>query len=72
MTLKEFMDGGVCVFLTPDELLMISNALNEVCNGLDIPEFGTRMGVERDEALGLLKDVSELYDKAVALAGEGR
>ena len=27
-----------------DELLVVSNALNEVCNGIDVPEFHARIG----------------------------
>jgi hypothetical protein len=66
MELKEIQARGATVLLTPDEVLTISNALNEVCNGLDLPEFATRMGVEREDALSLLKDVSALYDKLAA------
>jgi hypothetical protein len=63
MKVKEANESGAWVFLTPDDLLMVSNALNEVCNGLDVPEFATRIGVERQEALGLLKNIGVLYDK---------
>ncbi len=63
MKLTEANDSGACVFLTPDELLIVSNALNEVCNGLDVPEFATRMGVEREEALHLLKSISSVFDE---------
>jgi len=70
MKLKELNASGAWVFLTEDELLMVSNALNEVCNGLDVPEFATRMGGEREEALSLLKNISSLYDK-IAKHDEG-
>ena len=69
MELKEIHTRGATVLLTTDELLTISNALNEVCNGIDLPEFATRMGVERAIAECLLKHVSALYDK-VALPSE--
>jgi len=55
--------------MTPEDLLMICNALNEVCNGLDIREFAIRMGAERAEALGLMKDFSALYDKIAVHSG---
>ena len=45
---------------TKDELVVVNNALNEVCNGLDIREFATRMGAEKPEVLKLLHRVSEV------------
>jgi hypothetical protein len=63
MEIKQIETTGAVVFLTVDELLTITNALNEVCNGLDLPEFPIRMGVELAEAQALMKDVSALYDK---------
>jgi hypothetical protein len=49
--------------LTPEELLIITNALNEVCNGLEMPEFATRIGADRAEALELLREMSASYDE---------
>ena len=48
------------VSLGNDELLAISNALNEVCNGVAItePEFQTRLGVSRDFVDTLLRSLS--------------
>lgn len=51
------------VTLTPTELHNLNNALNEVCNGLDVPEFATRMGVERCEVAGLLEQIRALTDR---------
>lgn len=61
MKLKEVNANEACVLMNPDDLLIICNALNEVCNGLDVPEFATRMGVEREEALRLLKIANTIY-----------
>ena len=63
MELKEVREDGALVSLTAEELLAICNALNEVCNGLDVPEFATRMGIERDDALHLLRSANKVYDK---------
>ena len=40
------------ISFSQDELLVINNALNEICNGvhIDDPEFQTRMGVDRSVA----------------------
>ncbi len=39
----------VTVELSGDELEILNNALDEVCNGLDIREFAIRMGAEKPE-----------------------
>ena len=46
----------VDIRLHEDELILINNALNEVCNGVDIAdfEFDTRIGTSREKALALL------------------
>ena len=48
---------------TKDELTWINNALNEVCIGLDLREFGTRMGAEKPQILKLLHRVSEVLQR---------
>ena len=52
---------GATVRLTSGDLLMLSNALNEVCNRLDVSEFSTRMGVQHEDALVLLQEIGQLY-----------
>jgi hypothetical protein len=67
LELSRPQDGGVVrgarIELTPDELLIITNALNEVCNSLEMPEFSTRIGADRAEALELLREMSASYDE---------
>jgi hypothetical protein len=47
--------------LTKDELGIINNALNEVCNGIDLEgEFDTRMGCNVEEARAVLAKVHAL------------
>ncbi len=49
------------VELTEDELGIINNALNEVCNGIDLEgEFDTRMGCTVEEARELLAKIHAL------------
>ena len=45
-----------------EELVIISNALNEICNGVEIDdvEFATRMGAEREEVRSLLESLGSL------------
>jgi hypothetical protein len=55
---------GADVRLSSDELRILNNALNEICNGSTAPEgweFQTLIGVERSEALSLLKTFAALF-----------
>lgn len=49
------------VELTKDELEIINNALNEVCNGIQLEgEFETRMGCTVEEARTVLAKIHAL------------
>jgi hypothetical protein len=50
---------------THDELVVINNALNEVCNGLsfDDDEFKTRIGYSRAMAQTLLKKIGKVLGR---------
>ena len=52
--------------LSKDELLILNNALNEVCNGIEIDEFefSARIGAQREQAQALLRRITALYDQA--------
>lgn len=50
------------ITLTRDELVMINNALNETCNGLDIREFQARTGYTKKEMELLLEKISQLVN----------
>jgi hypothetical protein len=51
----ENVSDKVSVELTREDLRIIHNALNEVCNGLDLrDEFETRIGSSLDTALALM------------------
>ena len=49
--------------MTHEELFIITAALNEICNGIDIFEFETRIGSERERVALLLKEMVSLLDK---------
>lgn len=42
------------VTLNEKELTLVINALNLICNGIDVPGFSSLIGVEREEAVKLL------------------
>jgi hypothetical protein len=50
---------------TRDELVVINNALNEVCNGLSLgdDEFQTRIGHSRETARKVLGKVAKALEK---------
>ena len=56
-------EDSVDVRLTRDELLLLNNALNEVCNGVDFcdAEFHARLGVNRSEGQKLLSQIGETF-----------
>jgi hypothetical protein len=49
-----------------DELRLLNNALNEICNGVrdldDDSEFATRLGASREEGRTLLREVRAALD----------
>jgi len=47
-----------------DELVILNNALNEICYGIDMDdaEFSARIGVEHKEGIRLLNEISSLID----------
>jgi hypothetical protein len=51
------------VLFTEAELVLVNDALNEVLDGLDIPEFETRLEVSRLEAEELLSQISFVLSK---------
>jgi hypothetical protein len=44
----------------------VNAALNEVCNGIAVFEFETRIGADRARVAALLKEVGALLDKMVS------
>lgn len=56
----------VLIRFSNDELLILNNALNEVCNALDLAEFSTRMGSELADVDKLLRQIGE----AINIVGE--
>jgi hypothetical protein len=61
MKIKGVANSIALVELNSDEIRILNNALNEVCNGISLEgEFDTRMGCTVEEARHLLAAVNEL------------
>jgi hypothetical protein len=59
----ELKDRSVVIELSDRELILINNALNEVCNGIDVPEFETRLGGTTEEASQLHREIGKELKK---------
>ena len=57
----------VILELTRDEVALFNNALNEVCNGFELPKFEEKIGVSENNARILLRILSRSYDESVRL-----
>jgi hypothetical protein len=61
MKIKTLGNGAALVELTSAEIITISNALNEVCNGIQLEgEFDTRIGCTVEDARSLLAEINRL------------
>lgn len=59
----ELLDANkILIKLSKHELLILNNALNEVCHALNLSEFQTRMGSELEEVQELLSQIREAVD----------
>ncbi|PRW39775.1 hypothetical protein CSC04_0402 [Enterobacter roggenkampii] len=49
-----------------NELLILNSALNEICNGISVPEFETRIGASKEDVCALLNDIGKILDNMMA------
>ncbi len=63
MKLKALAADRVSLTLSRDELGTMGNALNEVCSGLRVIDFESKMGGEADEVHQILLDIIPVYRK---------
>lgn len=60
MKLLESQGEKAKIEVSLEELLTINNALNEVCHGIDLFEFETRIGAKVEEVGSLLKATQDV------------
>lgn len=61
MKIENISDEFVVIKFHKDELAILNNALNEVCNGLFLDEeFETRLGVSVTDARTLLSEINSV------------
>ena len=64
MEIIEAKENKTIVSLSSTEITILNNALNEICNGVDIPEFETRIGYSRQQVEDLLDQIHSLNPSA--------
>jgi hypothetical protein len=60
---NQIAKSSASVSFTKAELILLNNALNEVLDGLNIPEFDTRLGTSKQEAEELLHQIGLILGK---------
>ncbi len=55
-----------------DELLILANSFNEVCNGIKINNFEEKISVPLNEADLMLEFLGELYEKVNSFVEENK
>lgn len=63
MNVLSITEESVIVKITENELLILNSALNEICNGIDIAEFETRIGSEKEDVNVLLGKIGDILDR---------
>ena len=71
MQVRKSDETHVVLDLTHNEMILLNNALNEVCHGLDFPDFSTRLGAERGELDALRCQVEKSLDGMMRRIDEG-
>ena len=71
MQIRKSDEWHIVLDLTHNELIVLNNALNEVCNGLDVPDFSTRLGAQRDELEALFRQIKAALEGMAKRKDEG-
>lgn len=64
MNAIKISEDKIILEISKDELKVLSNALNEVCNSIEEWEFETRMGIYIEDAKIILESLNSIYKKA--------
>lgn len=66
METEDISENAARVVLDRQELLILANALNLVCSGIQMPEFQTVIGADRSDALKLWEKVGDTFEAVAA------
>ena len=62
MEIKQIQSSDALIRFSTAELLILNNALNEVCHAIDVAEFSTRMGAELEDVKNLLQQIGKVLE----------
>jgi hypothetical protein len=65
MKIERTATGTFLLHASADEMLLLNNAVNEICYGLEVPEFEIRIGVSLAEAQSVLREIGKALDRDV-------
>jgi hypothetical protein len=65
MKIERTATGTFLLHANADEMLLLNNAINEICHGLEVPEFEIRIGVSLAEAQSVLREIGKALDRNV-------
>ena len=71
MQVRESDPSRIVIDLSRNELILLNNSLNEVCHGLDLPDFTTRLGAGWDELEALRRQINTALEKMAKRLDEG-
>lgn len=66
MNFKGLRNDKITLEISLDELRGFNNALNEVCNGIEVDEFDKNIGMDEESVRGILKSIRSFYHEAKA------
>ncbi|MEH2701848.1 MULTISPECIES: hypothetical protein [Rhizobium] len=55
-------EGELMISTNLEELHILHAALNEICHGIEIFEFETRIGASLEEVKGVMRSLDEILD----------
>ncbi len=71
MQIRQSDQSHILLDLSHNELILLNNALNEVCHGLNRPHFSTRLGATWDELEALRQQINAALEGMTKPKDEG-
>jgi hypothetical protein len=71
MQIRESDPSHIILDFSHNELILLNNALNEICHGLDLPDFSTRLGAGWDELEALRGQIQQALNGMTKRPDEG-
>ena len=62
MQIQQVEKETATIHVSKEELVILNNVLNEVCNGLYLNEFSMRVGTPRENVKDLLAQIGKIID----------